>query len=111
AGGRESPHWEAYPTHQFLHTVGMLPCCAEGGCWRSRAVPLGDGDEKDHPNHLCTDLQEHLPRCMHLITSQEVVTKISGYSRGPPGRCLTSGQAEQVSAYLNYRSQIASIPN
>ena len=31
AGGREPPHWEAYPTHQFLHTVGSLPCCAHGG--------------------------------------------------------------------------------
>ncbi len=24
AGGREPPHWEAYPGHQFLHTVSML---------------------------------------------------------------------------------------
>ena len=36
AGGREPPHWEAYPHHQFLHTVGMLSCCADGGCWKSR---------------------------------------------------------------------------
>jgi hypothetical protein len=49
AGGRESPNWEAYPTHQFLHTVGVLPCCATGGCWRSRTLPLGDGDENDEP--------------------------------------------------------------
>jgi len=30
AGGREPPHWEAYPQHQFLSTVGALPCCATG---------------------------------------------------------------------------------
>ena len=45
AGGREAPHWEAYPAHQFIHTVGALACCARGGCWRSRVMPLGDGDE------------------------------------------------------------------
>ena len=28
AGGREPPHWEAYPNHQFLSTVGALACCA-----------------------------------------------------------------------------------
>lgn len=36
AGGREPPHWEAYPGHRFLHTIGMLRCCQSGGCWRSR---------------------------------------------------------------------------
>src|SRR5262249_25952817 len=33
AGGREPPQWEAYPHHQYLHTVGALSCCANGGCW------------------------------------------------------------------------------
>ena len=37
AGGREPTHWEAYPTHQFIHTIGMLSCCKDGGCWRSGA--------------------------------------------------------------------------
>jgi hypothetical protein len=53
AGGREPVQWEAYPTHQFLHTVGLLPCCAGGGCWRSRTVPLGDGEGHDHADRLC----------------------------------------------------------
>src|SRR5262249_30746053 len=26
AGGREPVHWEAYPGHQFIHTIGALPC-------------------------------------------------------------------------------------
>ena len=51
AGGREPSHWEAYPHHQYLHTNGCLPCCDNGGCWKSRTVPLGDGKEQD--NSLC----------------------------------------------------------
>jgi ADP-heptose:LPS heptosyltransferase len=54
AGGREPMQWEAYPHHQYLHTNGALPCCDQGGCWKSRVVPLGDGDEKDQPTNLCT---------------------------------------------------------
>jgi hypothetical protein len=41
AGGREPPHWEAYPHHQFLHRAGSLLCCDDGGCWKSRVRPLG----------------------------------------------------------------------
>jgi hypothetical protein len=68
AGGREPPHWEAYPQHQFLHTVGALPCCAAGGCWKSRCQPAGDGDARDRLD-LCehpVQLTEHLRigRCM-----------------------------------------------
>ena len=84
AGGREPPNWEAYPTHQFIHAIGKLACCAEGGCWRSRSVPLGDGDEKDEPKHLCVDVVNNLPRCMHLITPDTVVESIERYLRGPP---------------------------
>ncbi len=47
AGGREPPHFTAYPHHQFIHTVGALRCCDNGGCWKSRTLPLGDGDPKD----------------------------------------------------------------
>ena len=82
AGGRESPHWEAYPGHQFVHTVGALPCCREGGCWRSRTLPLGDGDEKDAPEHLCVDVRGHLPRCMDLIQPNDVVARIRFYLMG-----------------------------
>ena len=47
AGAREPAHWEQYPGHQFLHTLGSLPCCANDPCWRSRCQLVGDGDEKD----------------------------------------------------------------
>jgi ADP-heptose:LPS heptosyltransferase len=83
AGGREPPSWEAYPGHAFIHTIGKLPCCAEGGCWRSRSVPLGDGDEKDEPQHLCVDVVNNLPRCMHLITPEQVVEAMRPYFERP----------------------------
>ena len=82
AGGRESPHWEAYPTHQFLHTVGTLPCCATTGCWKSRTVPLGDGGAKDEPAHLCVDVVGGLPRCMDMIRPERVIESIEFYMKG-----------------------------
>ena len=53
AGGREPVGWVEYPQHRFLHTGGALRCCDNGGCWKARTVPLGDGDEKDAPSRLC----------------------------------------------------------
>jgi len=82
AGGREPPHWTAYPHHQFLHTVGALACCDDGGCWKSRTLPLGDGDEKDQPGELCVDVVDRLPRCMDLITADDVIQRIELYFRG-----------------------------
>jgi ADP-heptose:LPS heptosyltransferase len=93
AGGREPVHWEAYPGHQFIHTIGALPCCATGGCWRSRTLPLGDGDEKDSPHSLCLDVSNDLPRCMDMITADDVVRRIDLYYSGGRCRPLTSQEA------------------
>jgi ADP-heptose:LPS heptosyltransferase len=82
AGGREPPQWEAYPHHQYLHTVGSLKCCANGGCWRARAVPLGDQTAYDQPNRLCVDVIGKLPRCMHMIRSSDVIEAIERYFDG-----------------------------
>lgn len=79
AGGREPPHWEAYPTHQFIHTVGMLKCCRSGGCWKARVRALGDGDEKDLQENLCTDVVNDLPNCMNLIRASDVIRRIELY--------------------------------
>jgi len=107
AGGRESPHWEAYPTHQFIHTVGMLPCCPEGGCWRSRSVPLGDGDEKDEEKHLCINTVENLPRCMHVIKPDAIAGWIELYLRGPPLATLSPEQARHMIPFLSCRATFA----
>jgi len=83
AGAREAPHWAAYPTHQFLHTVGTLRCCADGGCWKVRTVPLGDGDERDHERHLCVDVVNGLPRCMDMIKPDDVIRSLELYLDRP----------------------------
>ncbi|HVH56084.1 MAG TPA: glycosyltransferase family 9 protein [Vicinamibacterales bacterium] len=82
AGGREPPQFSAYPHHQFIHTVGALKCCESGGCWKSRTLPLGDGDAKDHPDELCVDVVNQLPHCMDMITADEVIRRIELYFSG-----------------------------
>lgn len=71
AGGREPAHWEQYPGHQFLHTIGQLDCCAAGACWKSRAVPTGDGEE--HDKSLCLLPRDGSPECLWSIAPRDVV--------------------------------------
>jgi ADP-heptose:LPS heptosyltransferase len=92
AGGREPPHWEAYPMHQFLHRAGALPCCENGGCWKSRAVPLGDGDEKDLLQNLCVDVVGRLPRCLEMVTVRDVIRAIEIYFEGRAVSYLDPGK-------------------
>lgn len=81
AGGREPAHWEEGPNHQFLHTCGMLSCCDMGGCWKSRVVPLGDGDGKD--KDLCLNPVQldgqWIGKCMEMISVDEVVLLVQKY--------------------------------
>ena len=93
AGGRESPQWEAYPGHQFIHTVGALPCCAKGGCWKTRTVPLGDSAEDDDPEHHCVNVAGNLPRCMDMISAAEVIRRVETYFTGGVARYLTPTEA------------------
>ena len=101
AGGREPMQWEAYPHHQYIHTNGALRCCDNGGCWKSRVVPLGDGDEKDRPENVCVDVVGTLPRCLDMITAAEVVRRIEMYFSGGVVEYLTVGQARAIDAALN----------
>lgn len=77
AGGREPPHWEAYPQHQYLHTIGQLDCCATGGCWKSRCQPIGDGDEKDRRDRCERPVAVReglvIPQCQELIQPDDVI--------------------------------------
>ena len=96
AGGREPPHWEAYPHHQFIHTVGSLLCCDNGGCWKARTEPLGDGDAKDAPDSRCVSVVNHLPKCMDMITPNEVIARIERYMDGGAARYLTPSEAYAI---------------
>lgn len=82
AGGREPNHWQMGANQQFLHTCGMLDCCDYGGCWKSRIVPIEDGDDKDkdlcyYPIKLPSG--QHIAKCMDMIGVQEVCFLISKY--------------------------------
>jgi ADP-heptose:LPS heptosyltransferase len=94
AGGREPAHWEAYPNHQYIHTTGALSCCQSGGCWRSRVAPLRDGDERDASDNLCLDVVKSFPRCMSLITADEVIHRIETYFDGGALEYLDSRQKD-----------------
>ena len=125
AGGREPAQWEAYPHHQYIHTNGALRCCDNGGCWKSRTVPLGDGDKKDES--LCVDVVDlatgarkpgkewgremeeagykrqdgdlrFLPRCLDMISPEEVIRRVELYFNGGAVDYLTAEQAAAVSA-------------
>jgi ADP-heptose:LPS heptosyltransferase len=97
AGGREPPHWETYPGHQFLHTVGALECCRDTGCWKARTRPLGDGAREDEPDNLCTNVAGSLPRCMDLIAPKAVIERIESYFEGGVARYLQPREARQAS--------------
>lgn len=87
AGGREPSQWEKYGHHRFLETNGALPCCDEGGCWKSRCQPLGDGDEKDGDDQRCLlPIQVNptlvIPRCLDMIGAADVIRAIESYYQG-----------------------------
>ncbi len=102
AGGREPPHWCSYPHHQVVHTVGALQCCDNGGCWKSRTTALGDGDYKDNPEELCVDVVEGFPRCLDMITADEIVRRIESYFDGGALRytCAAVETTRELSAPL-----------
>ena len=92
-GGREEPWWEAYtncytPTswgdacepvkveHTYLHTVGLLDCCRDRGCWKNKVT----SDEKDGKRSYCkrpvkAEGGQRVPECMNMITAAHVVGK------------------------------------
>jgi hypothetical protein len=92
AGGREPVSWEHYPGHQFIHTIGALPCCLAGACWKDRTLPLRDGDERDKPENLCSNPIRDLPRCMDMITAADVVKRIQLYFDGGALRFLSNAE-------------------
>ena len=112
-------------TGPYLHTNGALRCCDNGGCWKARVVPLGDGDGKDAPERLCVDVAhlrdpaldfirrvrepvpahaaadapereatDFLPRCMEMISVEDVIRRIELYFDGGAVRYLTDRERQ-----------------
>lgn len=101
AGGRESPVWEAYTNcwhpeawgpecapvtveHTYLHTIGLLDCCFDRGCWKDRTVALDrlDRTDKDRRKQLCRralPTTPPVPECMSLIRPEHVVEAVMNY--------------------------------
>lgn len=82
-GGREPVPWVQYPKQTTLHTVGALKCCFNKACWKSRTVKLNDGEA--HDNSLCDQpaavgLNDWAPRCLTMITPDEVAAAVDKYS-------------------------------
>ena len=94
AGGREPSVFTSYTHHVFLHSNGQMPCCDNGGCWKSRTSALADGDEKD--TSLCLDTVPFngraVQRCMHdLVTAKDVIRAVEKYHEGGALRYLPPG--------------------
>ena len=103
AGGREPVAWESYPDHQYLHTVGALPCCQTSACWKSRVVPLSDGSDKD--SSLCempeTGGGKPVARCMKMIPPRKVEEALRLYLPAHPNMLLTKAHHEAIKPFLS----------
>ena len=103
AGGREPSHWAAYPNHQFIHTMGALPCCDQGGCWKSHvAADVLNGSRKKEG--ICTNTVGRLARCMDMITAADVERRIELHFDGGRIRYLTGREARLLRASAAFSS-------
>lgn len=94
AGGREAWWWEAYvkenkglggletaakltAPHRYLHTIGLLDCCATHGCWKNKVTALnGDNSVCKYPIFLPG---QAIPKCLDMITPEHVVEAVMSY--------------------------------
>jgi len=72
----DDPDYVPHPfaPHAYLHTIGMLSCCKEGGCWRAHV---------DHKlgGRVCQNVvrvpgHPPLPKCLDMITVDDVVRAV-----------------------------------
>ena len=92
AGGREAWWWEAYVRenkglapvnhllqmpHRFLHTIGLLQCCQNHGCWKNKVVAINsDKSLCYHPVHR---LNQVVPQCLDMISEKHVLEAVMQY--------------------------------
>lgn len=72
-GGREPVTWVQYPKQVTFHTIGQLPCCQHGACWKSRAVPMGNAKDGSLCIRPVLGFERPVGQCMALIKPEEVV--------------------------------------
>lgn len=93
AGGREHWAWEAYTNdgqfgpkaapirvpHRYLHTIGLLECCKDRGCWRNKVMPHPKDKLICHQRAPQPPGSQPLPACMNLITPATVCEAVMSY--------------------------------
>lgn len=78
-GGQEPYHWVHYEGQATFHGVGEKDVCYTGGsefggCWKSRVLPLSDGDSKNQSLCVLPVLSDPpSPKCLHDIAPETVV--------------------------------------
>lgn len=82
AGAREPSVWEQYTCHQYIHNCGMLDCCQSGACWKSRIEFIDDNSKQNE--RIClkpvkTQSGQVIPKCLDMITVDDVVNRINMY--------------------------------
>jgi hypothetical protein len=75
-GGREGVLWNSYPKQHLFHTIGLLPCCENGGCWKSKVLKEGKEGESVCLFPTPTPDDSFVPRCMEMIRPSEVAAAV-----------------------------------
>jgi ADP-heptose:LPS heptosyltransferase len=102
SGGREEPHWEAYPGHQLLHTIGQLKCCADRACYKTTAAVVDALSEKRAVNSRCLSLVQHhgldYAACMEMIKPERVAQQVTMYEelRWKQSHCMSPTEESLV---------------
>jgi ADP-heptose:LPS heptosyltransferase len=78
ASGMTPRSWQAYNTEAYLTMQGRLPCCMAGGCWKSKVT--GGKNACELP--VFNVAAEPYPRCMTLISPDQVITAMESYYAG-----------------------------
>lgn len=117
AGGREAWYWEAYiresagfgspavaaklqVPHRFLHTIGLLDCCARHGCWKNKVVKISDDNMLcKYPVHTA---EMPVAKCMHIITPKHVVDAVMSYYEDKTLPPITMPAANELEPAVTY---------
>jgi len=100
AGGREHWWWEAYVNvagvetfgpysqpvtvpHRYLHTQGLLDCCATKGCWKNKARRIQGDRHKSYCKMPSDDgYGQIIPKCMGMVTVEHITEAVMSYYDG-----------------------------